>query len=118
PILRHVTVAITGQGEVRSSPGGLDCPANCAADFADGSAVSFTAVPAAGWDFAGFGGACSGARAAEAREVPAGGGDGGEGDGAAVGEVGGAIGGAVEAAGAAAHFALARDRDRHVAQDG
>ena len=57
---RHLQVSMNGSGNVRSDPPGIDCPRTCAADFPDGTAVSLNATGASGWDFTGFGGACSG----------------------------------------------------------
>ena len=55
-----VAVATSGEGRVTSAPAGIDCGTSCAASFKTGSAVTLTAVPAAGWSFAGWGGACQG----------------------------------------------------------
>ena len=48
----------TGSGTVFSSPAGIDCGATCAANFAPGSTVTLTAVPADGSTFAGWSGSC------------------------------------------------------------
>lgn len=55
-----LTKSGSGSGTVTSNPGGIACGATCAADFAEGTAVSLTATPAQGSMFAGWGGACSG----------------------------------------------------------
>jgi hypothetical protein len=55
-----LTVAVSGQGRVKTSPGGIDCPPTCSASFATNSTVALTATPTPGWSFAGWGGACSG----------------------------------------------------------
>src|SRR5712664_5013213 len=60
PEPRRFQVAMNGAGSVRSDPAGIDCPQTCAADFPDGTAVRLDATAASGWDFTGFGGACSG----------------------------------------------------------
>lgn len=60
PKQHHLSVVLDGSGSVVSDPGGIDCPARCDADFTDGTSVTLAAVPAAGFVFAGFGGACSG----------------------------------------------------------
>jgi List-Bact-rpt repeat protein/WD40 repeat protein len=62
-VMRTLTVSKsgTGDGTVTSSPAGIDCGSTCSAQFADGSQVTLTAVPAAGSTFAGWsGGECSG----------------------------------------------------------
>lgn len=56
----RVQVSLSGDGEVRSDPAGIDCPRTCAADFPEGTAVALQALPSPGWDFNGFGGACVG----------------------------------------------------------
>ncbi len=48
----------SGSGSVSSSPGGIDCGTDCAQDYADGTAVTLTATPAAGSELAGFSGQC------------------------------------------------------------
>lgn len=49
-----------GAGQVRSTPAGVDCSAPCTRQFARGSQIVLTASPAAGSDFAGWSGDCSG----------------------------------------------------------
>ena len=58
-----INVAKSGQGRVRSSPNGIDCPAaTCAAAFGERTRVQLTATPAsARWVFAGWRGDCGGA---------------------------------------------------------
>jgi hypothetical protein len=60
-----VAVAVngTGRGTVTSSPHGLTCSSVCSRDFGDGSTVRFTATPARGSRFIGWGGACTGTKA-------------------------------------------------------
>jgi len=60
PIIYPLTVSVTGLGDVTSSPLGVDCGVDCAEDYSDGTVVTLTATPAAGQQFTGWGGACSG----------------------------------------------------------
>jgi hypothetical protein len=62
PVKRILLVATSGGGSVSSAPEGIDCGAICAAEFDDGASVTLTARPNAGWQFAGWGGACSGSQ--------------------------------------------------------
>lgn len=56
-----ISVAITGQGSVSSSPAGINCPAAaCSAFFTDGTAVSLSQTPDTNQTFSGWTGACSG----------------------------------------------------------
>jgi hypothetical protein len=63
-VLKTYTVTVvlsgTGSGVVTSTPAGITCGLACAASFTYGTALTFTAAPTAGSDFAGWGGACSG----------------------------------------------------------
>lgn len=56
-----LTVNKSGSGTVTSSPAGINCGATCSASFSDGSSVVLTASPSAGYEFAGWSGACLGA---------------------------------------------------------
>ncbi len=56
-----LTIQITGSGTVVSQPEGLNCSANCSAEFAGGTQVTLTSSPSAGSAFTGWSGACSGA---------------------------------------------------------
>ncbi len=64
-----VTTTGGGSGEVNSSPAGIHaCGApggTCQASYDDGTVVTLTAQPAAGSDFAGWSGGCSGAGACQ-----------------------------------------------------
>jgi probable HAF family extracellular repeat protein len=60
PQQRRLQVSLNGAGAVHSDPAGIDCPQNCAAEFPEGTAVYLQASASSGWDFQGFGGACSG----------------------------------------------------------
>lgn len=59
---RTITVVVggAGSGRVSSSPGGIDCPGTCAAQFGHGTTVMLTASPSSSSSFAGWGGACAG----------------------------------------------------------
>jgi hypothetical protein len=50
----------TGQGTITSSPAAIACPGACEAELNAGAIVTLTATPAAGSEFAGFSGACTG----------------------------------------------------------
>ena len=52
-----LTVSVTGEGTVTSTPAGIDCPTtSCAALFEEGQVVTLTPVPASHWRFVGFDG--------------------------------------------------------------
>jgi hypothetical protein len=56
-----VSVAISGNGSVTSSPSGIDCGSTCSSLFSNGTSVTLTAQPAsASYEFSGWSGACSG----------------------------------------------------------
>lgn len=55
-----LTVTTSGQGTVTSTPTGITCPSTCSANFTSGTPVTLLATAAAGYNFAGWGGACSG----------------------------------------------------------
>jgi Tol biopolymer transport system component len=55
-----ISVDVSEGGRVVSDPAGIDCPGVCTADFPNGSQVTVTATPAAGYNFKGWSGACSG----------------------------------------------------------
>jgi hypothetical protein len=58
-----VAKAGTGSGTVTSLPTGINCGATCSAGYLAPTAVTLTAVPAAGSNFSGWSGACSGTAA-------------------------------------------------------
>jgi subtilisin family serine protease len=60
PATYTLTVTHNGNGTVTSAPVGIDCGVTCAAPFAAATAVTLTAAPVNGYQFAGWGGACSG----------------------------------------------------------
>lgn len=53
-------LTISGAGSVVSDPAGINCTANCTAEFAANTVLALTATPAAGQNFAGWTGACTG----------------------------------------------------------
>lgn len=57
-----LTVSRTGAGTgtVTSSPAGINCGTACSTNYANGTSVTLTAVPASGSTFAGWTGACTG----------------------------------------------------------
>ena len=55
-----LTISKTGNGNITSSPAGINCGSTCAADFPVGTKVTLTAKSDAGASFTGWGGACSG----------------------------------------------------------
>jgi len=56
----QVTVTVSGSGTVISSPAGIACPGTCTASFSDGTGLTLSATAGSGYNFSGFGGACSG----------------------------------------------------------
>jgi phospholipase C len=56
----QLSVTVSGSGIVTSTPAGIDCPGTCTASFSDGSNVTLSASAAAGYNFSGFAGGCSG----------------------------------------------------------
>jgi hypothetical protein len=55
-----LSVSLLGPGTVTSSPPGISCPGTCKANFAAGSSVALSEVPASGWNFLRWDGACFG----------------------------------------------------------
>lgn len=55
-----LTVSKTGNGTVVSIPAGISCGSDCAEIYNSGTSVTLTATPDSGWNFTGWGGACSG----------------------------------------------------------
>ncbi len=58
PTTRTLTVQVTGKGTVTSQPAGISCPGQCSAQFVSTDTVTLTPAPAAGSQFATWGGAC------------------------------------------------------------
>ncbi|MGD8698543.1 MAG: DUF4382 domain-containing protein [Gemmatimonadales bacterium] len=56
----RLTVEVVGEGGVTSSPAGIDCPDDCAANYPVGESVTLTAAAADGWSLVGWSGDCSG----------------------------------------------------------
>jgi hypothetical protein len=48
---RRLTVTVTGNGTVTSSPAGINCPQTCSALFPSGTTVTLTATPGTGFRF-------------------------------------------------------------------
>ena len=55
-----LSVSVTGNGSVTSSPTGINCPSTCSAIFNNGAQVTLTATPGSGEIFGGWSGACIG----------------------------------------------------------
>lgn len=64
PTKATVTVAVSGNGLVTSSAGGISCPSTCSGSVNVGTSVTFTAAAVNGSTFTGWGGSCAVAGAA------------------------------------------------------
>jgi len=60
PVQHFLTISKSGSGSVRSTPAGIDCGTTCSAILAEGTQMVLIPVPDPGWQFAGWGGGCSG----------------------------------------------------------
>jgi hypothetical protein len=56
----QLSVTFSGEGQVTSSPSGINCSADCDAEYDEGSQVSLTATAASGYSFVGWSGNCTG----------------------------------------------------------
>ncbi|MCI0457053.1 MAG: conjugal transfer protein TraN [Gemmataceae bacterium] len=58
----QLAVSVAGTGRVTSNPAGINCSTgSCTALYANGTAVTLTATPGAGWQLYNWGGDCEGA---------------------------------------------------------
>ncbi len=46
-----LTVSVSGEGEVTSSPSGISCGSDCSNDFSEGTSVTLVAAADTGWIF-------------------------------------------------------------------
>jgi hypothetical protein len=60
PLVFRLTVSVGGRGKVRSSRSGITCRPRCSASFPSFVPVRLTAIPAKGWKFRSWTGACRG----------------------------------------------------------
>ena len=58
--LLSLSVSVNGSGRVTSGDGRLACPGTCSATYAAAAPVTLSASPDPGWQFTGWGGACTG----------------------------------------------------------
>lgn len=66
PVPRYpLSVTVTGQGTVTSTPAGINCGTDCNEAYAQGTNVALTAIPAAGYTFSKWSGACTGTGACQ-----------------------------------------------------
>jgi len=63
--LRTLTVAVSGSGDVTSSPAGIACPGDCTEDYLDGTVVTLSQAADPGWVFIGWSGDCTGTGACQ-----------------------------------------------------
>ena len=56
----NLTISRSGKGTITSSPLGIDCGTDCREPYITGSTVTLTAIPAKGYKFKKWAGACSG----------------------------------------------------------
>ena len=58
--LLSLSVSINGSGTVTSGDGQITCPGDCSATYTETTPVTLIATPDPGWQFTGWGGACTG----------------------------------------------------------
>jgi hypothetical protein len=56
----NLSASFNGEGRLTSNDGRIQCPGICSMAYTTGTSISLTATPDTGWQFAGWGGACSG----------------------------------------------------------
>lgn len=54
PTVHRVTVSVVGNGHVRSTPAGIDCPTTCSLEFEEGTSLLLEQLAAPGFVFAGW----------------------------------------------------------------
>jgi hypothetical protein len=62
-----LTVAVEGSGRVESQPENIACPDTCVASYPEGTEVTLTATESHGFEFTGWGGACTGTGACQVK---------------------------------------------------
>ena len=70
PLFFALTVSVSGQGMVHSTPQGILCGSDCAENYVAQSTVTLAAIPAAGWHLAEWAGACADTSPAISCTVP------------------------------------------------
>ncbi len=55
-----LTLNRTGDGQVTSTPPGINCGTDCSESYSNGTRISLVATPDTGWLFSGWGGDCQG----------------------------------------------------------
>ena len=56
----ELTVSVSGQGSITSSPSGINCGSDCTESYQQDSQISLIATPAAGYEFDRWAGGCNG----------------------------------------------------------